>query len=789
MNKTTMAVCMVTLIMCMTMAVTIAGDRDLDADYSGYTPNLSSTVDSGTYRYMNTNYSVAKDLTEEEYKDSGMLYTEVIIDCAVIPASAFENSTVWRVVLTDTVETICADAFRDCDSLISVEKYGNTDITIESGAFAGCTNLSFFDARTYATIADDAFDADCDATVLVDDSRVPDITTGGIVTLTANSNDIGTVYWRNSKINFAYIGYGLLEGVYSDGTSAGLSHSVLSYGDVYSYTPDGKDLTLRYMEVSVDYSGAFGLSSETIRITAASNDLAGLPDGYDGVEFTGWSTSAGKSVGTTLEVSEVNTLGSSITLVPVVGDFTVTFAYDELPDSEGITAVSPLTTGYGGTYPDCKDTAHYAFAGWYVEDTGETYAAGDTIELLRDHTATAQWEPKPYYVYRIVYLNSDGSEAGASEECGYGQTATVSGTITAAGTETQTFDHWTDASGSTVAVGTAYTMTDDVTLTPVMADRESYLVTYVSLGTEVHTQTAYDGWPMTVDAADPSRDGYRFAGWSLEGAGGLICAGDEVLITAASTMTASWAELGTCTVTFKSDGTVLSRTDVTVGETVKIHADVSKDGYVLSGWTDGEGTFADGSEAAVTDDVTFTAVWTETEKCEVRFHLADGTVDTRTVEKGTEATLDAEPGTRDGYSFVGWSETEGGEKAYDDGQTVTVSADMDLYPVWTASDTGDDSGTGEDGQTDDGQSGDDQSSGGSSDSGSSDDSSSDDNSSDGGTSDNGSSDGSSGSGGSSIIDDLLDVDASGLSDTQKTFAMGAIVAGVVCLLVMVLRRS
>ncbi|MDO5852868.1 MAG: hypothetical protein Q4Q62_02170, partial [Thermoplasmata archaeon] len=59
----------------------------------------------------------------------------------------------------------------------------------------------------------------------------------------------------------------------------------------------------------------------------------------------------------------------------------------------------------------------------------------------------------------------------------------------------------------------------------------------------------------------------------------------------------------------------------------------------------------------------------------------------------------------------------------------------------------------------------------------------------GGTSDNGSSDGSSGSGGSSIIDDLLDVDASGLSDTQKTFAMGAIVAGVVCLLVMVLRRS
>jgi uncharacterized repeat protein (TIGR02543 family) len=38
--------------------------------------------------------------------------------------------------------------------------------------------------------------------------------------------------------------------------------------------------------------------------------------------------------------------------------------------------------------------------------------------------------------------------------------------------------------------------------------------------------------------------------------------------------------------------------------------------------------------------------------------------------------------TREGYSFVGWAKTAGGEKVYVDGEEIEVTGDMTLYAVW-----------------------------------------------------------------------------------------------------------
>ena len=59
-----------------------------------------------------------------------------------------------------------------------------------------------------------------------------------------------------------------------------------------------------------------------------------------------------------------------------------------------------------------------------------------------------------------------------------------------------------------------------------------------------------------------------------------------------------------------------------------------------------------------------------------------GTMADVTVEKGGSATLTNEF-TNPAYNFVGWTTSADGEKAYDDGATITPTEDMTLYALWT----------------------------------------------------------------------------------------------------------
>lgn len=58
--------------------------------------------------------------------------------------------------------------------------------------------------------------------------------------------------------------------------------------------------------------------------------------------------------------------------------------------------------------------------------------------------------------------------------------------------------------------------------------------------------------------------------------------------------------------------------------------------------------------------------------------------ETKTVTKGQSATftVSSTVPTREGYTFKGWSTVKGGEVAYTDGNSITISKDTTLYAVW-----------------------------------------------------------------------------------------------------------
>ena len=65
-------------------------------------------------------------------------------------------------------------------------------------------------------------------------------------------------------------------------------------------------------------------------------------------------------------------------------------------------------------------------------------------------------------------------------------------------------------------------------------------------------------------------------------------------------------------------------------------------------------------------------------------NTGNGTMDSQNVYAGVATPLDNNAFTKTGYSFAGWAFTAGGEKAYDDGEAITITESTTLYALWNA---------------------------------------------------------------------------------------------------------
>ncbi len=173
-----------------------------------------------------------------------------------------------------------------------------------------------------------------------------------------------------------------------------------------------------------------------------------------------------------------------------------------------------------------------------------------------------------------------------------------------------------------------------------------HTVKYNDGSSDVSTQQIRDGETSTKPIENPTKDGFIFDGWTIEGA--LIADPNTYHIFADTTFTAKWTQVHT--VTYNVDGQQTTE-KVRHGEYIKnLPANTNKDGHVFDGWLK-DGQIVDPNSIPINEDTTFTAKFS---KMHTVTYDINGSKTTEQVKDG-EYVKDIPINTaRENYDFDGW---------------------------------------------------------------------------------------------------------------------------------------
>ena len=362
-------------------------------------------------------------------------------------------------------------------------------------------------------------------------------------------------------------------------------------------------------------------------------------------------------------------------------DDTTPTTYTVSFDSDGGSAVEEqkVAAGEKATEPEDPTKDGYTFDSWLKED-GTVFDFASAIDA--DITLKAKWTENKPATYTVTFDSDGGSAVNA-------QLVNAGGTVTKPADPTKegfTFDSWLKEDGTAFDFNTA--INADITLKAKWNEQEapeveSFTVTFAAgEGTgSMDDVTVEAGKKLKLpENSFKAPTGKEFDSWDLLGKPAKP--GDEVDITADTTVKATWKWLS-YTVTFDSDGgSSVAPQTVTIGGKATKPADPTKEGYTFDSWQTPQGAAFDFG-SPVEADITLKAKWTENkpETFTVSFETNGGSaVEKQTVEKGKTAANPTAP-TRKGYSFSGWYSDKDLKTAYD--FTSAVSADLTLYAKWT----------------------------------------------------------------------------------------------------------
>lgn len=210
----------------------------------------------------------------------------------------------------------------------------------------------------------------------------------------------------------------------------------------------------------------------------------------------------------------------------------------------------------------------------------------------------------------------------------------------------------------------------------------TYTITYeLDGGTLSNAPAQYNKNSGTVTLPRPTRDGYRFTGWTGTD---LTEKTLDVVIPAGSTgdrkYTANWVETRTVTFDVNGHGTAPDPQTVDIGTKAVRPTDPVQTGWRFDGWyTDRDCTAAYDFDKEVTEDITLYAKWVQT--VTVTYHVGSyGTAPaSQTVDAGKKFTRPADP-VDSRAIFQGWYTDENYTTAYDFGSAVET--DLNLYAKW-----------------------------------------------------------------------------------------------------------
>ena len=208
--------------------------------------------------------------------------------------------------------------------------------------------------------------------------------------------------------------------------------------------------------------------------------------------------------------------------------------------------------------------------------------------------------------------------------------------------------------------------------------KDEYMVSFdTNGGNYIASQTIKKGEKVSVPT-EPTRDGYIFVEWQLDG----IKYDFTKEVTKDITLKASWVvdDRASYTVTFDTKGgSEVEKVSVREGELLSRPETPVKEEHIFVGWYlgDKEFNFSD----PITKDITLVAKWEEVKENEyvVTFNSDGGsTIKSQKVSEGNKVKKPANP-TKKGYTFVEWQLD--GEKF--DFNTLVVE-NITLKAVWKA---------------------------------------------------------------------------------------------------------
>ncbi len=579
------------------------------------------------------------------------------------------------ITLPSTLTSIGNSAFYYCSSLESFSVPGSVT-TIGSTVFDFCNNLTDFTFEASNTTLNCAANIAC----------------------TTNFNMYRNVNLTGGMAN------GIKKLTFGD--------AVTGIGAMFSYCNEITDVIVPWSSPKTIDDDAFSdetFEDATLWIPGGTKATYEAADGWKkfaNMEFSSFVVSITGSAHGTLAVGEIESTGgveettlidrgedAVFTVTPATGYETTTFTVNSkaaaLTDNSytvedlsadqtvvaGFTAIS-YTIGYdlaGGSVATPNPTAYtiessaitlnnptktgYTFAGWTGTDldaatTEVTIAAGSTG--IRSYTAT--WTPTEYN----ITLTLDGGTATPANPTTY-TIETETFTLNNPTKTGYTFKGWKqNGEGDammevTIAQGSTGHLAYTATWTPTV-----YNIVYTMDGGTATpaNPTTYTIETETFTLNNPTKAGYDFAGWKLNGEGDAMM---EVTIAQGSTghlaYTATWTPTEYNITLTLDGGTAVNPTTYTIeSEDITLN-NPTKTGYTFKGWKlngVGEAQMTVTITTGSTGDVAYTATW-QVNQYTITFDSNGGSaVDAITQDYGTTITPPADP-TRTGYDFDGWS--------------------------------------------------------------------------------------------------------------------------------------
>ena len=371
-----------------------------------------------------------------------------------------------------------------------------------------------------------------------------------------------------------------------------------------------EDIPVVTYTVSFDANGGTGTMTD---VTGVSGEYTLPANGFTapaGKQFKAWSVGGvEKAVGDKITV----TANTTVTAVWEAIEYNVTVTGGTASVGAG-TPITKATMGTTVTLTAGAAPTGQMFDKWVVNGVVVDDANSATTTFVMpagNVTAEATYKNIPVVTYTVSFDANGGTGSMADATGVSGEYTLPANGFTAP--DGKQFKAWS-VGGVEKAAGDKITVTANTTVTAVWEDIPVtyYTVTFDSNGGSAVTAQSIEAGQKATKPADPTKDGYDFKGWTLNGSAYDF----NTAVNGNITLVATWEQQQvvptTYTVSFAANGGTGTMADVTgiSGEyTLPANGFTAPDGKQFKAWSVDGNEKAVGDKITVTADTTVTAVW------------------------------------------------------------------------------------------------------------------------------------------------------------------------------------